>query len=43
MAHVRRAFVDVLFWQGSAIAKQAILWIAGLYAIKKQIRSKTPQ
>ncbi|MEO0831358.1 MAG: IS66 family transposase, partial [Pseudomonadota bacterium] len=38
MAHVRRKFVDVFSSQGSAIAEQAILQIAELYAIEKEIR-----
>ena len=42
MAHVRRKFVDVFASQGSAIAQQAILWIAELYAIEKEIRGKSP-
>ena len=43
MAHVRRKFVDVFSSQGSAIAEQAILRIAELYAIEKEIRGMTPE
>ena len=43
MAHVRRKFVDVFSSQGSAIAQQAILRIAALYAIEKEIRGMAPE
>ncbi len=42
MAHVRRKFVDVQQSQGSAIAEEAVLRIAGLYAIEKAVRGKPP-
>jgi hypothetical protein len=43
MAHVRRKFVDLFSSQGSAIAEQAILRIATLYAIEKEIRGMAPE
>ena len=42
MAHVRRKFVDVHKAQGSAIADEAIRWIAGLYAVEKVARGLPP-
>ena len=42
MAHVRRKFVDVQQSQGSAIAEEAVLRIAGLYAIEKAVRGNPP-
>jgi len=42
MAHIRRKFVDVQQSQGSAIAEEAIRRIAGLYAIEKEARGKSP-
>ena len=43
MAHVRRKFVDVFSSQGSAIAEEAILRIAQLYAIEKEVRGMLPE
>lgn len=43
MAHVRHKFVDVFTAQGNAIAEETIKRIALLYAIKKEIRGKSPQ
>ena len=43
MVHVRRKFVDVFSSQGSAIAQQAILRIAALYAIENEIRGMAPE
>ncbi len=43
MAHVRRKFVDVQQSQGSAIAEEAILRIAKLYAVEKQARGHPPE
>ena len=42
MAHVRRKFVDVHRSQASAIADEAIGWIAQLYAVEKQARGLPP-
>ena len=42
MAHIRRKFVDVRRSQGSAIAEEAILRIAGLYAVEKEARGSPP-
>lgn len=42
MAHIRRKFVDVHRSQGSAIAEEAILRIAELYAIEKEARGSPP-
>ena len=42
MVHVRRKFVDVFERDGSAIAKETIERIAGLYAAEKDARYKTP-
>ncbi len=42
MAHIRRKFVDVHRSQGSAIAEEAIMRIAQLYAIEKQARGSPP-
>lgn len=42
MAHVRRKFVDVHKAQGSAIADEAIMRIAELYAVEKVARACRP-
>ena len=42
MAHIRRKFVDVHKAQGSAIAEEAIVRIAQLYAVEKQARGSPP-
>jgi hypothetical protein len=42
MAHVRRKFVDVHKAQGSAIADEAIVRIAELYAVEKAARGLPP-
>jgi len=42
MAHVRRKFVDVQKTNGSAVAEEAILRIAKLYAVEKAARGKSP-
>ena len=43
LAHIRRKFVDVQRAQGSAIAEEAILRIAELYAVEKTIRGSPPE
>ena len=43
MAHVRRKFVDVQQSQGSAIAEEAIMRIARLYAVEKEARGSSPE
>jgi len=43
MAHTRRKFVDVQQSQGSAIAEEAVLWIAKLYGIEKEARGRSPE
>ena len=43
MAHVRRKFVDVQQSQGSAIAEEAIMRIAALYAVEKEARGSSPE
>ena len=40
MAHVRRKFVDVFKATASPVAKEAIVRIAGLYAIEREIDAK---
>ncbi len=40
MAHIRRKFVEIQQANGSAIAQDAILKIAKLYAIEKKVRGK---
>ena len=42
MAHVRRKFVDIHRAQGSAIADEAVLRIAQLYAVEKEARGSPP-
>ena len=42
MAHVRRKFVDVHKTSGSAVAEEAILRIAKLYAVEKTARGINP-
>ena len=42
MAHIRRKFVDVQQFQGSAIAEEAIKRIAKLYGIEKEARGRSP-
>jgi len=41
MAHIRRKFVDIQQAQGSAIAEDAIVRIAKLYAIEKEARGRS--
>ena len=43
LAHVRRKFFDVHAAQGSAIAAEALEWIAALYAIEKEARGQPPE
>ena len=43
MAHVMRKFVDVFASQGNAITEEAIRRIADLYAIKEDVRAKSPE
>ena len=43
IAHIRRKFVDVQQSQGSAIAEEAIRRIAGLYAVEKEARGRSPE
>ena len=43
MAHIRRKFVDVHKTSGSAVAEEAILRIAKLYAVEKAARGKSPE
>ena len=42
MVHVRRKFVDVFERNGSTIARETIERIAGLYAVEKEARYKSP-
>jgi hypothetical protein len=42
MAHIRRKFVDVFQSEGSVIAEEAIKRIAGLYAVEKDGRGRSP-
>ena len=42
MVHVRRKFVDVFERNGSTIARETIERIAGLYAVEKEARHKSP-
>ncbi|MCL4068112.1 IS66 family transposase [Pseudomonas sp. GX19020] len=42
MAHVRRKFVDIRRFQGSAIAEEAIGRIVQLYAVEKDARGSPP-
>ncbi len=42
MVHVRRKFVDVFERHGSAIARETIERIAGLYAVEKEARYRPP-
>ena len=42
MAHIRRKFVDVFQAEGSVIAEEAIKRIAGLYAVEKEARGRSP-
>jgi transposase len=41
-AHVRRKFVEVFQAEGSAIAEEALKRIAGLYAVEKDGRGRSP-
>ena len=43
MAHVRRKFVDEQKSNASVIAEEAVLRIAALYVIEKEIRGKPPE
>lgn len=43
MAHVRRKFVDIFDHTGSATAEEVIKRIAGLYAVEKMAKGKTPE
>ena len=43
MVHVRRKFVDVFERNGSTIARETIERIAGLYAVEKEARHKSPE
>jgi len=43
MVHVRRKFVDVFEREGSAIAKEVIERIAGLYGVEKEARGQSPE
>jgi hypothetical protein len=42
MAHIRRKFVDVFQAEGSVLAEEAIKRIAGLYAVEKEGRGRSP-
>jgi transposase len=42
LAHIRRKFVDVFQSEGSVIAEEAIKRIAGLYAVEKEGRGRSP-
>ena len=42
MAHIRRKFVDIFQSEGSVIAEEAIKRIAGLYAVEKEARGRSP-
>jgi len=42
MVHVRRKFADVFERNGSTIARETIERIAGLYAVEKEVRHKSP-
>ena len=42
MVHIRRKFVDVFQSEGSVIAEEAIKRIAGLYAVEKEGRGRSP-
>lgn len=42
MVHVRHKFVDVFERNGSTIARETIERIAGLYAVEKEARHKSP-
>ncbi len=43
LAHIRRKFVDVFQAEGSVIAEEAIKRIAGLYAVEKEGRGRSPE
>src|SRR3954454_20559502 len=43
MVHIRRKFVDVFQAEGSVIAEEAIKRIAGLYAVEKEGRGRSPE
>jgi len=42
MAHIRRKFVDIHKSKGSAIAEEAIIRIAKLYGVEKEVRGQPP-
>jgi hypothetical protein len=43
MAHVRRKFFDIHAANGSAVAREALDWIAALYAVEDNIRGAAPE
>lgn len=43
MSHIRRKFVDVVKASGSAVAEDAVVRIAKLYAVEKEVRGQLPE